>query len=210
MTGPVLRRSRLPAGVALACLLAACAGVPPKPLGPPNQAAWRQRLGTLRTLGDWRLTGRVAIVNGDRGGSGSLLWIEHAPRLEMRFSGPFGIGGFRLYGTPAGVFIDTGHGKTYSADPAHLLDNRLGWPVPIDSLRYWVLGMPAPGQAAVRVDQDGLLRHLQQGGWDIRYRNYTSTGGYRLPARLEAHRGNIKLKLAVEQWTVPAGAVAPN
>lgn len=195
----------------LACLLAGCAGVAPRPYGPPNEAAWRQRLAQLSGLGDWRLDGRVAIANGRHGGSGSLRWTEHAPRLEMRFSGPFGIGGFRLYGTPDNLVIETGKGKTYyTDDPGRTLAERLGWPVPVASMRYWVLGLPDPDGAvtANRVDQYGLPRHMVQYGWSIDYSRYVSAGGYRLPQRLEARRGTVRIKLVVNNWTVPAGTVS--
>lgn len=200
---------KLVAIAALACLLAACAGVPPR-LGPANEAAWHQRLDALRGLDDWQLDGRIAIAANGRGGSGAISWIERAPRLEMRFSGPFGIGGFRLSGEPHDLLIETGKGKTYRvSDPRLFLARRLGWPVPIDSLRYWVLGMPAPGTAtdAIRVDQQGLLRSLSQGGWQIEYRTYTD-GARPMPLRIDAARGDVKIKLAIQQWRLPAAAPA--
>lgn len=204
-------RGRSLATILLAALLAACTSLPPKPIGQPNQAAWQKRSAKLQTLSDWQLRGRIAIDNGDRGGSGSLTWIEHAPRLELLFSGPFGIGAFRIYGTPKGLFIDTGDKTFYTSDPAHFLARRLGGPLPVDSLRYWALGIPAPGGAAgIRVDQDGLLRHLEQNGWSIDYDRFQTANGWTLPARLQAHRGQVKIKLVVEGWTVPAGTVILN
>ncbi|HET6655182.1 MAG TPA: lipoprotein insertase outer membrane protein LolB, partial [Gammaproteobacteria bacterium] len=107
--------------VALAALVAGCASAPPKPIGKPDRAAWQQRLARLQTLSDWRLSGRIAVVNGSHGSSGSLVWFENAPRFEMRLAGPFGIGGFRLYGTPNGLFIDTGDKTRYTSDPAYFL-----------------------------------------------------------------------------------------
>ncbi|HET7371551.1 MAG TPA: lipoprotein insertase outer membrane protein LolB [Gammaproteobacteria bacterium] len=196
--------------VALAALLAGCAGAPPKPIGKPNRAAWQQRLAKLQTLSDWRLSGRIAVVNGSHGSSGSLVWFENAPRFEMRLAGPFGIGGFRLYGTANGLFIDTGDETRYTSDPAHFLARQLGGPLPVNSLRYWALGMPDPGSPTrqITVDQDGLLRHLEQNGWSIDYDRFTTTQhGWTLPTRLEAHRGQVKLKLVVEDWHVPAGTV---
>ncbi|HET6724656.1 MAG TPA: lipoprotein insertase outer membrane protein LolB [Gammaproteobacteria bacterium] len=204
-------RGSLLAALVLATLFAACTRLPPKPIGPANEAAWQQRLAKLRTLSDWQLSGRIAIDNGDQGGSGSLTWVEHAPRLELTFSGPFGIGGFRIYGTPNGLFIDTGDKTFYTSDPAHFLARRLGGPLPVDSLRYWALGMPAPdGSPRIRVDQDGLLRHLEQNGWSIDYDRFQTTNGWTLPARLQARRGQVKIKLVVESWAVPAGTVILN
>lgn len=196
--------------VALAGLLAGCAGMAPKHYGPPDMAAWRQRLARLSAVDDWRLDGRVAVSNGRQGGSGSLRWTEHAPYLEMRFSGPFGIGGFRLYGTPDNLVIETGKGKTYyTSDPGRTLAERLGWPVPIASMRYWVLGIPDPegGVTDKRIDQHGLPRHMAQYGWSIDYAHYTNAGGYRLPARLEARRGPVHIKLVINDWKVPAGVI---
>ncbi len=195
----------------LALALAACATAPPKPLGAPNKPAWHRRRAKLARLSDWRLSGRIGVVNGDQGGSGSLIWTEHAPRFSMTFSGPFGVGGFKLYGTPSGLFVDTGDKKFYTADPADYLARRLGGPIPVRSLRYWALGMPAPSKSAdVRVDEDGLLRRLVQNGWTIRYDRFSQASGFTLPVRLKASRGQVKIKLVIDNWSVPAGQVIVN
>jgi outer membrane lipoprotein LolB len=195
----------------LALILAGCATAPPKPIGRPNRVAWHQRLERLKALSDWRLSGRIGVVNGENGGSGTLLWSEHAPRFSMTFSGPFGVGGFKLYGTPSGLFVDTGDKTFYTADPVHYLARRLGGPIPVKSLRYWALGMPAPGTPAnVRVDEDGLLRRLVQDGWTIRYDRFQKASGLTLPARLKARRGQVRIKLVIDSWSVPAGKVIVN
>lgn len=189
--------------------LAACNSLPPKPVGQPDTATWHTRRSKLQTLDNWQLKGKIAVNNADKGNSGSMIWVENAPHFEMEFAGPFGAGAFRLYGTPSGLFIDSSGKTRYTNDPAKFLARQLSAPVPVKSLRFWVLGLPDPnGTAKVRVDQDGLLRRLHQYGWSIRYDRFTTTNdGWTLPTRLEAKRGKVTLKVVVESWKVFTGAL---
>ena len=78
---------------------------------------------------------------------------------------------------------------------------RIGWPLPVDALAWWVRGLQAPGKAdAVALDADGRLQSLEQFGWQIEFDRYRTSNGEALPARLEARRGDYRVKLVTGRW----------
>jgi outer membrane lipoprotein LolB len=76
---------------------------------------------------------------------------------------------------------------------------------PFEALRYWVLGVPAPGAVTNETrDAAGLMQQLEQQGWTIVYERReavaSSAGGLQLPSKLRATRGEQRLTLVVDRW----------
>ena len=45
---------------------------------------------------------------------------------------------------------------------------------------------------------------LDQSGWHVEYQEYAEVDGFSLPTRLTLERDQIRIKLAVSDWTLPA------
>lgn len=180
-------------------LLAGCAQAPPV-TGPGNRAAWQARREKLLKISHWSLRARAGSA-GLFGWTGSVNWHQRGQFFNVLISGPLGIGGMHIQGTPGTVTINT-KGKTYTTDqPELFLEQNLGVSFPVDGLRYWTLGVPVPGTPArVHVDQKGRVVKMHQDGWTLTYRDYTRAGGYYLPRSLSAKRKNVHLKMVVEKW----------
>lgn len=176
-----------------------------RPKGAANQAAWQKRLVQLKKLHAWHLEGRIGVVTPHHGGSASFDWQEKGRYMTLGFSGPFGIGGVRLSGTPDRIVIRDSKGHERVTDrPAQALAQSVGWPVPVASLRYWVTGRPAPGSPyKLHLDASGLITGLEQQGWTVRYSAYMRVDGLLLPARLAASREGARVKLIASGWTLP-------
>ncbi|MGA7965901.1 MAG: lipoprotein insertase outer membrane protein LolB [Gammaproteobacteria bacterium] len=192
--------------VVAAGLLAGCASIV-HPGGVPNQAAWQARETRLARLDHWHLEGRIGVTTPQRGGSASFDWQQNGMRMTLLFSGPFGLGAVKLWGTANEMHVKDAKGHTWvSYAPRQALESTLGWPLPVGSLRYWVLGLPAPGaDHALRIGSHGLLRGLQQQGWSVHYEAYLRQAGLLLPQRLLITRGATRIKLLVSQWTLETG-----
>ncbi len=195
---------RLTALVVLA-LLAGCATVV-RPGGSPDRGAWQARLQQLAGLNNWSLSGRIGVVTPRRGGSASVNWVEQGEHIRLGFSGPFGIGGVKLWGDPSEIHVRNSKGREWTTEvPQEALAQALGWPLPIASLRYWVLGRPAPeAPYRLRLGARGLLSSLEQQGWTVRYEAYRKTAGLFLPERLTATRSGTRIKLIVSEWNLAA------
>lgn len=189
--------------IAAAGLLAGCATIV-HPGGAPNRAAWQAREARLARLDRWHLEGRIGVTTPRRGGSASLDWRQQDTHMTLLFSGPFGLGAVKLWGTAREMHVKDSKGHTWvSYSPQQALESTLGWPLPVGSLRYWVLGLPAPRAAhELQIGSRGLLRGLQQQGWRVHYESYLEQAGLLLPQRLLIARGATRIKLLVSQWTL--------
>jgi outer membrane biogenesis lipoprotein LolB len=66
-----------------------------------------------------------------------------------------------------------------------------------------MIGLPDPATTA-RVSESGPSRTIDQHGWTISYDAFTSTGGLDLPSRVTATSGDVRLRMTVSAWQLPA------
>lgn len=186
-------------------LLAGCSIAPPRPQPPDSQQAWQQHQQRVAALHNWRITGRLGIQTGHEGWHVSLDWQQHNSGYTIRITAPLGQGSLLLQGDAASVLLQTSDGEAVSAeDPGVLLYQQFGWKVPVASLRYWVLGLPAPGEAVETVDEYGRLSHLQQSGWEIEFLDYEEQAGVELPGRVFVNNHQAKVRLVIGEWQFPS------
>lgn len=199
----------VPAGFVVAfgaLLLAACASLPaPPPVAPPAALDWPQRRAQLQQRADFTLKGRLAVAAGEEGFSAGLRWQQRDREGLIELDGPFGVGGLRLQVRGESLELTTSRGERLDGAAARgELERRLGFALPLASLRYWVRGVPDPSATAdERVDPAApRLAGLAQGGWTVDYAAYVEDpGAGALPRRLSAVRDGTRLRLVIEAWT---------
>lgn len=192
-----------------AALLAACGGLPVHaPVGTPDEAAWETRHAALASLDAWELEGRVGIVNGEDSGSGSMDWKQQGSVLSFDFHAPLGAGALHIEGDATGLRVRSSRGDDFvTTDPDEDVARRLRVPLPVLSMRYWMLGLPDPsGPYEKSVDARGELVMLKQRGWKVDYQEYSDVRGFALPVLLTLEEGDVRIKVAVNQWTLPSAA----
>lgn len=191
------------AALLLAIALAGCAAR--GPVAPPTSATpWVDRLAALDQLGDWGLEGRLALKSPRESVSGSVYWWQQQDAFDLRLHGAFGRGAMRLTENTAGARLERVDEPPVEASSAAVLiaDALPDTPLPVASLRYWVLGRPAPGTIDTQqLDSDNRLILLRQDGWEIHYLEYQSVPPWMLPSKLQASRGDFELRLAIKRWT---------
>jgi len=155
-------------------------------------------------LQNWRATGRIGVSGEGGGGSGSFDWQQRANESDVQIRGPVGIGSvtLQLRGDPEQpqLRLQTGD-QVLEADQAlEELEARLGAAVPAGRLRYWMLGVAAPGEHQwSEPDAEGATV-LQQDGWRIDYQRYSSEFGARVPVRMQASSGAAKVRIVIDRW----------
>lgn len=187
-------------------LLAGCASRAPTTDAPPRERGdWSAQTERLQMLERWRLAGKVGLRTPDDATSANLDWVQAPRHYRMLISGPFGAGRSVLESTPGNVTLTTGEGRFQAATPEQLMQQQLGWSLPISALDYWVRGLPAPGSDhAMQADPRGFPTRLNQAGWTIEYRDWSwapeLAGGLWLPRRLVMSYGDLHATLIVNQW----------
>ncbi len=190
----------------LALVLGACAAPPPPAVPGAGAAAWAQREALLSRISHFRLQGRVAVNAGAEAWHLDVSWRQQGPEYVIDLSGPLGAGRARLAGRAGGpVVLETAEGRFTAADPEQLLYEHTGVRMPVTALRRWLLGLPAPGVRPAAVDGRGRLVRLRQDGWEVRFPGYVRVDGLDLPRRITVERGEVRVRLVVDQWRLGLG-----
>ena len=187
-------------------LLAGCSVAPkPAPDLAARESAYRENAGRLQQLAAWTLEGRLAVSDESDGGSGYFRWQQDGARARMDFHGALGRGAWQLVADDGEAVLEFADGSTYRADSIDdLVRGQVGWPVPVDSLAWWVRGLAAPGSVQHRqLDAEGRLAELRQADWRIEYGRYGGVGSVVLPLRMTARQDQRTVKLAVRNWELP-------
>src|SRR6202051_161361 len=177
-------------------VLGACATTRRAPA--PLIKGWEQRVADLQKLDFWQLDGRAAVAEREQGWQASLNWRQRGDAAGVHLSGPLGVGALVLRRTPDGLSLD-------DAPPSDAvltqLQDRLGFELPIDQLRFWLLGVPDPSTVfeVTRNEQDRALR-LTQSGWTVDYDRYVPVDGDVLPGHLVMSREGVRVRIAVDRW----------
>lgn len=180
-----------------ALVLSGCSWLAP-PTEPVPALADRQRLGAVES---WRLAGRIAVHTEGDAWTADLEWYHGPEGDRMDLTGPFAQRAATIRYRSRYIAFDAADGThAESDDPDALLLERLGFAVPLDALRYWVLGLPRPGDAVIRPDVPTGEEGFDQAGWALRYAGYRREGEWVLPRKMTARRGAVTLKLVVDNW----------
>lgn len=188
----------------LVTLLAGCAGLGPQEAvqGQGTAQGWRAHKTEVAAIDGWEISGKVGIRAPSDSGSGTLYWLQRQDYYDIRLSGPLGRGAARLTGHPGDASLEVANqGRYQAATPEDLLQQQLGWRLPVGNLVYWVRGLPAPeGKSLLTLDGDSRLARLEQDGWTVEYTRYSQQGAYWLPERMKLHGQDLDVTLVIKDW----------
>ncbi|MBI5450914.1 MAG: outer membrane lipoprotein LolB [Gammaproteobacteria bacterium] len=149
----------------------------------------------------WRLTGRMTLGDGRETWHLGVDWLQHGEYYQLL-----------LLTAPLGRKVAEARGDLRRmelalpdqpapllGEPEQVLQQYLGWPLPLAELRYWLRGLPAPGSEAAGLARDpsGRVIHFVQRGWSADYR---WPAGAAVPDRLFLQSGPLQMRLVVDRW----------
>ena len=168
----------------------------------PDITTWDLRQEALIELDSWEFQGRIAVKAGEKGFNGKFNWTQTGDEFYATISGPLGIGTVKIEGDGRVVFLtDKGGTRTILQNPETELYYRYGWTIPINSLRYWALGIENPSvEAKAEVDEFGRLISLQQNDWVLKISRYRESAGQEMPRNLMASNLDTRVRMVIEKW----------
>jgi outer membrane lipoprotein LolB len=181
--------------------LAGCAATP-SAVDLPAIDSWQARNDILRQVSSWEFKGRIAVKAGDDGFNARFNWSQHGDTFRATVAGPLGIGTVRIEGDGRGVTLTDEDGVETRLDDAETeLRWRYGWTIPVESLRFWALGIPDPAVPGVTEldEQDRLLR-LEQSDWFVEISRYAQGGGQQMPRVLTAKNLDTRVRMVIDRW----------
>jgi outer membrane lipoprotein LolB len=153
--------------------------------------------------------GRFAIQYIDRYGKernvyGNFDWQEHGNTITLQLLTPLGQTLAVVTSSAALATLELPNREPASADNvAILMQNALGFALPVEGLRYWLRPLPSPTSRAITVtdpQHETRLKEIDQDGWTINYIAYAdapATGIKRL--NLTRQDPPLDIKLVLDQ-----------
>jgi outer membrane lipoprotein LolB len=197
--------------LALLCLgaplwLAACASVAPT-----------RNFDTGETARSEHYTGRFAAnyvrYGRDEGVQGSFRWEEQGRNVRLDLVSPLGQTLAVVTATPSGATLDLPNQAPRNAPEVDsLMEEALGFALPVAGMRDWLHGRPAKGAPAKATrDAQGRLETLAQNGWTVRYVAWqdtpeNATGAAARPRRIDLARDGAANPLSVRLVIDPEAA----
>lgn len=206
MTNFFTRTALRPAAFMLCLLaLAGCHTLPTEPGAPPQALAYSPSIdieGRFTTL--YEQNGKPQSV------SGSFTWNQAPQKTLVTLLSPLGQTEATIDVTPQGATLtQADRPPSRAADVDSLMQNTLGWPLPVAKLRDWMQGqvtehggnhLVATPQTTKTIDTDD--------GWRLQYLSWQDNpagSGPSIPKRIDIERdtsyaGRVQMRLVISSW----------
>ncbi len=191
-----------------ALVLTACSITPPKGPGKsPDSPQWRQHQQAVRALNQYQTRGAFAYLSDQQKVYARFFWQQTGQdRYRLLLLNPLGSTEMELIAQPGSAQVTDNKGQKYTGTDAEEMIGKLtGMPIPITSLRQWILGLPGDATDYKLDDQYRLseVNYSQNGkSWKVVYSGYDSNSKPALPSSLELTEGSQRIKLKMDNWIV--------
>ncbi len=199
----IARAASVTLSLGLAILLQACAPLPVRPGNAENDAAQQVRETALAQQPVWSFAGRVAVSQGNNGGSGRIEWRQSGADFDIKLSAPITRQSWHLWRQDGLVNLAGLEGGIRQGEDAEaLLTEATGWRIPVAAMTAWVRGVRADGPSEMNFGPEGLPASIEQQGWAVEYRSWDRASPP-LPMKVFAKQGQASVRLVIEAWDKP-------
>ncbi len=146
----------------------------------PQKAA----VATSRASEATEYQGRFAVHYSDQNGQirdayGNFDWVEQADAVTLSLRNPFGSTLAIVGATPTSATLEVpNHAPQTASNVEDLMQQSLGFPMPVSGLRYWLKDQPSPqSHAKTATDANGRITQIVQDGWQIDYLAFADATG---------------------------------
>lgn len=152
----------------------------------------------------YALAGRIAVREGERHYAVNITWQHALERDEILFATPLGQGIAELTRDAAGARLTTAeHREFAAADWQGLSAQVFGISLPLAALPRWLVAAVPADALGVARDGVGRPQQMVSDGWQVAYLDYESAAADALPTLLELRRGDIEVRLKIDDWQLP-------
>ena len=189
-----------------ALVLTACTVNAPKGPGKsPTSPQWQQHQQEVRQLSQYQTRGAFAYLSDQQKVYARFFWQQTGQdNYRLLLTNPLGSTELELVGQPGSAQLTDNHGRHYTAtDGEEMIGKLTGMPIPLNSLRQWILGLPGDATDYKLDDQYRLseLNYTQNGKtWKVVYSGYDSKTQPALPSNMELTEGSQRIKLKMDNW----------
>lgn len=168
-------------------------------------ANWQHEQEMRKNISQWEVRGRLGIQNEYNGGSLDIIWKQAGGDFTMRLIAPLGSGTYLIQGDKsfAEIRFPNGENKTINSID-EVFASTLNVALPASALIDWVRGLPANALSLEKIkwNQQGLMKYVEQSGWNVEISKYTGDEIAMPHALYVTHNDNSELdiRLVFRQW----------
>lgn len=192
------RPARVLAVLLLSLLLAACASREVR-----EQGSWlSERQALFNEQPVWSVSGRVALSDGEQGGSLSFQWRAEGSRHEIALRTVAGGRQWRLvFDDELAELEGSDVDRLIGPDPDPLVEQAVGWPIPVADLVWWIRGLVPPERTTTtEFADDGTLAFARAPPWSLEFQRYSDFDTTVLPSRLQADSSPYRVRMVLRNW----------
>lgn len=166
------------------------------------------RFAQLEKVNFWEATGSVGIKLTNKPAELARMdWYQFNRAYRISLTSALDLYQISIHGTLGRVNLwKNGTRFSTAKTPEGLMENAVGWSLPVDALSLWIKGAPVqskPYHAAY--DKWGHITALSQQGWVISYTAYKVNKEFNtdLPHVIQMRRsdGSLSAKIVVRHWS---------
>jgi len=183
----------------LACVcLTACTTLPEGPLSERNYHS------AIAVGG--RLSVRYQQNGKPQSLQGKFRWQQQGEQTDITLYSPLGQTIATIAITPGlAVMAQSDGEKKQAPNVTALTQEVLGWPMPVDGLRYWLQGFVQNVEGKLQTASPEGMHSFQSDGWRVRYVSWQRNASIQYPKRFDMERttaeaGDIVLRLVIDDW----------
>ena len=172
-----------------------------------TSAGWKAQTEQINQLQRYQTRGSFAYIGTTQKTYARFFWQQTGQdNYRLLLLNPLGSTELELIAKPGEAQITDNKGQHYTATDAEEMIGKLtGMPIPLNSLRQWILGLPGEATDYTLDDQYRLsqVNYTQNGKtWKVVYSAYDSKSKPSLPSNMELTQGSQRIKLKMDNWIV--------
>lgn len=137
------------------------------------------------------ISGRFSIKTTDKNNYGNFTWTKYGSNESMELRSPIGSTVAKITIESSFATLETKDKKFTGEDLDQMLEDNLGFTLPMQSLHYWIQGIAIPDTPIDKGLEDGFV----QLGWKVEYLAWTNPNHPRI---LQCSKGDLTIKLLLE------------
>jgi len=166
-----------------------------------------QRIEQLKSIKQWKVTGKIAFLQESKRESANLTWQvdENKNKQQLDLNSYLGINVLHLESIDNQHIIDV-DGKQYQGNNLdELIDSLTGMTLPTKALHSWLKSMPFQIKDTISIDQTTqlpkyLISHYNNKRWKISYKNYKMYNNIYLATKFTIETEHLTIKIALNNW----------
>jgi outer membrane lipoprotein LolB len=203
--------------VSMGMLLSGCTPNVLKQTAHPEQQ-WQSYQIKLSQITSWHMEGFFGVKTANQAVSGNIDWIHTPEEDRFTFYGPLGVDETRLIIQADGASQIIFHNGRIerASNPERLMEQTMGWSLPVSRLRRSILGLPTevlrgssdtlqrslPLGAQLRLNAYGMPETFTDQAFKMEYQQeeWSSAFGCPLPMDITVSSPHGWMKIAVSRW----------